>query len=251
MSESPDLHRTKALELAIQGGGTHAEVVTRANAYHAFLTGEATGKPAAAAAQTTAANPKPAAADKPAAATSGKPAAAPKATPAPGTKPAAAPKPNAASPKPAAAAAAPKAAAAAAPGAAPKGDTKDPKGNNTYDDVVAALQKVMRSVPGDNQKHDKGRTLAYEILAAKGGGVKGARDLKPALYDAVVAGCEAAVNSAAKPAAAKPAAAAAPKVAAAPTVVEDDLGGPVDTSGASAETAGDDYPPEGGSGEDA
>src|ERR1035437_4883173 len=78
MSESPDLHRTKALELAIQGGGTHTEVVTRANAYHQFLNGSPAG---AAVAQTTAATPKPA---------TGKPAAAPKATPAPGTKPAAA-----------------------------------------------------------------------------------------------------------------------------------------------------------------
>ena len=89
---------------------------------------------------------------------------------------------------------------------------------------------------------------------AKGGGVKGARDLKPALYDAVVAGCEEAVKNAGKgapkaaAAAPKAAAAAAPKAA---TVVEDDLGGPVDTSGASAETASEDGPPEGGSGEDA
>src|SRR5665647_2822551 len=99
MSESPDLHRTKALEFAIQGGGSHAEVVTRANAYHAFLLGTATGKPAAAAVatQTTAAT------TKPGAATTGKPAAAPKATPALGTKPAAPPKAAAATPKPAAA----------------------------------------------------------------------------------------------------------------------------------------------------
>jgi hypothetical protein len=230
MSESPslDVHKAKALELAVQAGGEPAKVVERAHAYHEFLNGKATGKPAgAAAAQTTTATPKPAAA------TTGKPAAAPKATPAPGTKPAAAAKPGAA---------APKAAAAAAPGAAPKGDTKDPKGNNTYDDVTAALQKVMRSVPGDDKKHDAGRKLAYEILAAKGGGVKGVRDLKPALYDAVVAGCEAAI---------KPGAAVAPKAAApkAATVVEDDLGQAVDTTGADAETAGADDPPEGGSGE--
>ena len=239
MSESPslDVHKAKALELAVQAGGEPAKVVERAHAYHEFLSGKGTGKPAGApAAQATAASPKPAAA------TTGKPAAAPKATPAPGTKPAAAPKAGAAAPK------------AAAAGAPPKGDTKDPKGNNTYDDVVAALQKVMRSVPDDNQKKDKGRALAYEILAAKGGGVKGARDLKPALYDAVVAGCEEAVKNAGKgapkaaAAAPKAAAAAAPKAA---TVVEDDLGGPVDTSGASAETASEDDPPEGGSGEDA
>ena len=236
MSESPDLHRIKALELAIQAGGTHAEVVTRANAYHEFLIGKTTSKPAgAAAAQTTTSTAKPAAAatGKPATAATGKPATASKATPAPGTKPAAAAKPGAAAPK------------AAAPGAKPKGDTKDPKGNNTYDDVVAALHKVIPSVAGDTQKRDKGRALAYEILATKGGGVKLVRDLKPSLYDAVVAGCEAALKG--QTAAAKPAAAvAAPKAA---TVVEDDLGGPVDTSGASAETAGEDDPPEGGSGE--
>lgn len=237
MSDPLDLHRMKALELANQIGGSHTEVVSRAHAYHEFLNGKGPGKPAgAAAAQTPAATAKPTAATtgKPAAAaTTGKPAAAPKATPAAGTKPAAAPK---------AGAAAPKAAAAAAPGAAPKGDTKDPKGNNTYDDVTAALQKVMRSVAGDNDKREKGRALAYEILSAKGGGVKGVRDLKPALYDAVVAGCEAAVTGAAAPK-------AAPKATVAAGVVEDDLGGPVDTSGASAETAGEDDPPEGGSGE--
>ena len=233
MSESPDPHRVKAMELAVQAGGITSELVERAKAIHSFLTGATTGKPAAAApaAQGAATTGKPAAA-----ATTGKPAAPPKAAPAPGTKPAAAPKPGAA---------APKAAAAPAAGAAPKGNTKDPKGNNTYDDVVAALQKVIPSVAGDTQKRDKGRALAYEILATKGGGVKLVRDLKPSLYDAVVAGCEAALKG--QTAAAKPAAAvAAPKAA---TVVEDDLGGPVDTSGASAETAGEDDPPEGGSGE--
>jgi hypothetical protein len=246
MSESPsiDVHKAKALELAVQAGGEPAKVVERAHAYHEFLNGKGPGKPAGAtAAQTPAATTKSAAATtgKPAAATTGKPAAAPKATPAAGTKPAAAPKAGAAAPKAAAA-------AAAAPGAAPKGDTKDPKGNNTYDDVTAALQKVMRSVAGDNDKREKGRALAYEILSAKGGGVKGVRDLKPALYDAVVAGCEAAVAGAAGAVSAA-APKATPKATVAAGVVEDDLGGPVDTSGASAETAGEDDPPEGGSGE--
>lgn len=59
--------------------------------------------------------------------------------------------------------------------------------------VVVALQEVMRSVPDDNAKHDKGRALAYEILATNGGGVKNVRDLKPALYDAVITACGAAV----------------------------------------------------------
>ena len=235
MSESPsiDVHKAKALELAVQAGGEPVKVVERAHAYHEFLSGKATGKPAGAAAAQAAP-----AALKPGATTTGKPAAAPKATPAPGTKPAAAPKPGAAAPKPAGA-------KPAAAGAAPKGDTKDPKGNNTFDDVTGALQRVMRSVTDDNTKRDKGRALAYSILAAKGEGVKKVADLKPALYDAVVAGCDAAIAGAGAPKVAAPA-----KVVA-PTVVDDDLGGPVDTSGASAETAGDDDPPEGGSGEDA
>jgi hypothetical protein len=59
----------------------------------------------------------------------------------------------------------------------------------------------------------------------------------------VVAACA----EAAKKAAAAPKAKAAAK---AETVVEDDLGQAIDTSGASAETAGADDPPEGGSGED-
>jgi hypothetical protein len=68
-----------------------------------------------------------------------------------------------------------------------------PPATPPYNKVVDALQKVMRSVPGDNTKHDMGRTRAYEILATNGGGVTGVRDLKPALYDAVIAACEAAV----------------------------------------------------------
>src|ERR1035437_9142932 len=73
MSESPDLHRTKALELAIQGGGTHTAVATRANPYQEFLNGKGPAKPVGAVtAQTTAAT------SKPATAATGKPAAAPK-----------------------------------------------------------------------------------------------------------------------------------------------------------------------------
>jgi hypothetical protein len=200
MSDAPavDPHKRLALELANNQGGEPAKVVERANTYHAFLT----GKTAAAAAAAPAAGTQ-------------KPTTAPKATPAAGTQTAASSKPGAATPKTGTAATAPKAtaapkattapktgAAANAAGAAPKGDTKDPKGNNTYDDVVAALQKVMRSVKGDNDKRDKGRKLAYDLLAQHGGGVKGVRDLKPALYDAVVAACDAAVNPKAKPAAA-------------------------------------------------
>jgi hypothetical protein len=183
-----------------------ADVVARAGAYHAFLLDGVTPPKAAGAQGATGAK-----------------ATTAKVTPAEGTKSTATTKPGTAAPKPGAAA------------AAPKGDTKDPKGTNTYDDVVAALQKVMASVPGDNKGRDKGRALAYEILAAKGGGVKGVRDLKPALYDTVVAACE----EATKP----------KKAAVANTVVTDDFGQPIDTSGASAEADVD--LPEGGSGEDA
>jgi hypothetical protein len=222
MTDNVDPIKLKALELANAhpAGGSHDVVVARAGAYHAYLTGGAATKPAT----TGAAKP---ATDKPA-----------KATPAAGTTTAAAkpgaaqPKPTTDKPKPAAAAGAAK---PATPGA-PANDTKDPNGKNTYEDVVAALQKVMRSVPGDNDKKDKGREKAYAILAEKGNGVKGVRDLKPALYDAVVDACEAAVK---KPAATKPA-----------TVAVDDFGAEIDTSGASAATAGEDDPPEGGSGDE-
>lgn len=236
MTEAATLspHKAKALELASQQGGTHDEVIARANAYHAFLLDKAAPKaaPVAGAAAATAAGAAPKAA--PAAA----PKAAPKATPAPGTAPAA--------PKATAPGAAPKAtpkAPAAAGATTPKGDTKAPDGTHTYDDVVAALQSVMHSVPKapGEAKSLKGQTLAYEILAKHGGGVKGVRDLKPTLYDAVVAACQEAVKPKSKP-----------KAAAAPTatVVTDDFGQPIDTSGASVETAGEDDQPESGSGED-
>ena len=204
MTDAIDLHKQKALELAAQAGGEPAKVVERAGAYHEFLIGKGAAPtkvtaPAATAKPATAATAAPA----------GKPADKPKATPAAGSKPAATAKPGAATPK-----------AAAAGGAAPSNDTKDPKGNNTYGDVVAALQNVMRSVPGDNDKRDKGRKLAYDTLAAAGGGVKGVRELKPALYDTVVDAC----NAAAKAAAVKPKATATAKAAPA-AAPADDLGG--------------------------
>src|SRR5208282_4515062 len=112
MTDAPsvDPHKRLALELANNQGGEPAKVVERAHIYHSFLTGKIAALIVDTAATTA--------------------------------------------PKAAAATTAPKAAAApktgAAAGAAPKGDTKDPKGNNTYDDVVAALQAVMRSVKDDN-----------------------------------------------------------------------------------------------------
>ena len=187
-------------------------------------TGTATGKPATAGATQTQKPPA-----QSAAAATGKPATAPaagtKATPAPGTKPAASTKPNAAAPKPAAATA--KAAAPAANGM-PSDDTKDPNGKNTFGDVVAALRKLNKA---------QGKDVALAVLAKAGGGVGTVRDLKPPAFDAVVGAVEQALNP-------------VKATAAGAGVVTDELGDPIDTSGASAATAGEDDPPEGNSGED-
>lgn len=185
-------------------------------------TGTATGKPATAGATQTQKPPA-----QSAAAATGKPATAPaagaKATPAPGTKPAASTKPNAAAPKPAAA----RAAAPAANGMPPD-DTKDPNGKNTFGNVVAALRKLNKA---------QGKDVALAVLAKAGGGVGTVRDLKPPMFDAVVGAVEQALNP-------------VKATAAGAGVVTDGLGDPIDTSGASAATAGEDDPPEGNSGED-
>ena len=161
-----------------------------------------------------------------------KPAAA-KATPAPGTKPAATTttttttttKPAAAAPKPAATKPAATATAPVA-GQNPPDDTKDPNGKNTFKNVSDALRAV---------KNAQGVEAAKAIMK-KFGGAGWLRDVKPPLYDAVVGACEQVL---------KP-----PKATAAGTVVvTDELGDEVDTSGASAATAGADDPPEGGSGD--
>ncbi len=95
--------------------------------------------------------------------------------------------------------------------------------------MVGALRKVMASIPNTNGKNE-GRALAYNILAAKGFTNK-VRDLKPALYDTVVAACEEALK---------------PKPKAAPAAAlesEDDLGGdpPEQTGGGiDAESSGED-----------
>ena len=231
-----DPHRAKALELANHHvGEAPNQIVDRAHAYHAFLTGKATGKPATAGTtQTAAAAAQPAAAatgkpatvptTKPAAATATttKPAAA-KATPAPGTKLAATTKPAAAAPKPAATKPAATATAPVA-GQNPPDDTKDPNGKNTFKNVCNALAAV---------KSAQGVEAAKAIMKKAGGGAGWVRDVKPTLYDAVVGACEQAL---------KP-----PKATATGAVVE--LGEEIDTSGASAATAGADDPPEGGSGD--
>ena len=234
-----DPHRAKALELANHHvGEAPNQIVDRAHAYHAFLTGKATGKPATAGTtQTAAAAAQPAAAatgkpatvptTKPAAATATttKPAAA-KATPAPGTKLAATTKPAAAAPKPAATKPAATATAPVA-GQNPPDDTKDPNGKNTFKNVCNALAAV---------KSAQGVEAAKAIMKKAGGGAGWVRDVKPTLYDAVVGACEQAL---------KP-----PKATATgAVVVTDELGEEIDTSGASAATAGADDPPEGGSGD--
>lgn len=224
-----DPHKVKALELANVHIAPHADVIARANAYHSYLTGKATGKPATAATtqpaaapaqSTAAATGKPAAAPKPA------PAAGAKATPAPGTKPAASTKPAVATPKPAAA----KSDTAATPPAAgtnPPPDTKAPGGKHTWKNMCDALTAV---------KEAQNKDVALAILK-KAGGATWARDVKPTLYDAVVGACEQVLHP--------------PKATmAGPVVVTDELGEAVDTSGASAATASEDDPPEGGSGED-
>jgi hypothetical protein len=74
-------------------------------------------------------------------------------------------------------------------------------------------------------------------MVKSGGGATWARDVKPEFYDAVVGASQQAL---------KP-----PKASTAGTViVTDELGEAVDTSGANPETANEDEPPEGGSGED-
>ena len=217
--------KVKALELAsIHKTDEPANVVARAHAYHSFLTGKATGKPATAATTQAAA-----ATTQPAAAATGKPAATkPKATPAPGTKPAASTKPAAAAPKPAAAK--PAATAAKPPVASqnPPDDTKAPDGKNTFKGMCNALTAVKTAL---------GKDAALAVMKKAGDGATWARDVDPPFYDAVVGACEQLLHP--------------PKATTAgPVVVTDELGEAVDTSGASAATADEDDPPEGGSGED-
>jgi hypothetical protein len=177
MSDAPTMnpHKVKALELAVQAGGESAAIVARATAFHLFLTGNAASPPPAAGAKTAtpptgaAGGGKPA--DKPAAPKAAAGAKAPDKPAAP--KPAA---PAAGAPK--ATAAKPGAGAAASASAVP-GDTKAPGGKNTYDDVVKALCDVRAK---------QGKENAIAILK-EDGGVGSVRDLKPALYDAVVEGC--------------------------------------------------------------
>lgn len=177
---NPNPTKVKALELAQQSGGSPAEVVTRATAYAGFLSGTA----ATAAKPATAAGPAPATGGKGATAAPGSAptAGAKKTTEAPKTaeaKPATPPK------------AAAKPAAGGATGAPVPGDTKAPGGTHTYADVVAKLREAMLALDPVQQV---GKEKALALLAKTGGGAKSVRDLKPGLYDAVVAAVDAALQ---------------------------------------------------------
>lgn len=183
----------RALDLANAHTGESAEnVVHRARVYHTFLSdapnmGAVNPNPASKATTATTTATKADKADKP---------VTEKATKA--DKPDKAPDP---SPNPKANGATnPKAAASKdnkATGEAVAGDTKGPDGTHTYNDVVAALRRVQECKLYGTK--EQAREKAFEIMAAKGSGAKSVRDLKPALYDAVVKGCDAALKPA-KPA---------------------------------------------------
>lgn len=204
MTDAPTInHKIKALELANQHTAEPADVVKRATAYHAFLSGAA----APAAGATAGATPPKTTAGATAGATppktpaagaagAAKPGAAGAANKPAANKPAAgAAKPGAAGAanKPAAGAAKTPAAGAAKAGAAKPGagasagaipgDTKAPDGVHTYAEVVAKL----REVSGEGGVN---RDAAFKILDDNGG-AKSVRELKPANYDAVVAAAEA------------------------------------------------------------
>lgn len=144
-----DTHLT-ALQLANTLGGEPAAVVARAKAYHDFLT----SAPTAAAAVKGATANKPPATGK-AAATNG--AAAP---------------PKTATP----------------PATGPKKANPPPKqvGAHSYDEVKAAIQKVIGAVS---------KQAALEILDSEAGGVRSLKDMKPENYDAVWEACQAEINS--------------------------------------------------------
>jgi hypothetical protein len=189
--------KVKALELAVQGGGTATEIVTRATAYEGFLSGTKPAAGAAAAATTKApATPPPAGKATTAKATAtgaatGAAAANGAGKPNGATPPAG--KPNGAAP----AATKPAAAKAATPGAgasaqAVPSDTKAPGGVNTYADVVNKLRDVMTKFT-DPASPNAGRVKALGILTEIGK-AKSVRELKPALYDTVVTALDAALT---------------------------------------------------------
>lgn len=144
--------RVKALELAnAYPGSGPADVVERAHAYHAFLSGSATAG---------AVPPKPATAG----AKSGT-------VTKPGTTP------------PAAGAKPPTKPAAAKPPAAPAAAAKAPGGKYNQDQVRGLIREVAK-MPGEGQQSAK------DILMNDGGGVQTVSQLKPEHYDAVYEACQ-------------------------------------------------------------
>lgn len=156
MSDDP---KVTALQLANHLGGTHTEVVARATAYHAYLTGN---KPAPAATTAGKTGTAPAAQTGKSAAQTGKPTAAK-----PGTAPAATGKPAA---KP------------AGKPAAPAAQT----GKYSIDQVREIIKKVVAT-------DGLGKETAVELLDTEGG-VKKISDLKPADYDKVYEACDGALH---------------------------------------------------------
>ncbi len=202
LSESPHYH---ALELAIRSrvvGETDDATVVRARKYHGFLTQTPTTTTTAAAA---AAKPAATTATTATTATAAKPATTTTATPA---KPAGRPPGRP-----------PKTATTATTTATPK---------YSLEDVAKALREVAFK-PGAVAADPARKQVAFDILKEQGGGVTTARDLKPALYDAVVAACKA----------------EAAKLNAPASADDEMFGGVPDTSGAQGEDLDADLPENG------
>jgi hypothetical protein len=197
-----DPHRQKALELANQHSHNQSgnpvspsEIVERATAYHAFLTGgTATGT-------TTAVTTAPKADAKAA----GKGATTKPKTDAKATT------------------TAPKADAKAATTTAPKADAAVKTNEPGFPDLNAALVAL---VSADPKGKESGKAAAYSIIKNAGGGAAAARDVKPPLYGAVIAACAAQVAAWAQSAPAAPAAAAAGPAFDGPAANADEAGDP-------------------------
>lgn len=193
--------KTKALELAIQAGGSPTEIVNRAQAYWSFIV--SAGDPSASAGATNPNTTGATAGATPAGKDPAKEAKAKAAAEAKAAKEKAAADAKAAAEKVAAdlkAAAEAKAAAGKANTAKPNGkataatvdgETRAPGGKNNYNDVIAKLRAAMAAL---DPVAAVGKQKALDLMAKAGGGATSVRELKPALYDAVVAACDAALN---------------------------------------------------------
>lgn len=61
--------------------------------------------------------------------------------------------------------------------------------SQAFEDLVGALQKLMRNVPGDDARCTAGRAAAYRALEIYGRGAKNVQGLKPRYYLDVIRGC--------------------------------------------------------------